>query len=107
MFSICSRMDFKNKMSNVAFGGNWSEELVTLQELRLVLEDLDWAVENCTEQDVTTEAVLASLLYVRKNIEKGPMHVEAFLRATRIEIATIRQVDLKKSVDRIKLWSGV
>ena len=100
-------MDFKNKMSNVAFGGNWSEELVTLEELRVVLEDLDWAVENCTEQDIVTEAVLASLLYVRKNVEKGPMHVEAFLRAARIEIPSMRESELKRCVDRIKLWSGV
>ena len=40
MFTICSIMEFKKKISNVAFGGNWSEELITEYELLQSLTSL-------------------------------------------------------------------
>lgn len=100
-------MDYESKMSNIAFGGNWSEELVFTRQLQEVLYDLEWAVEHCTERDVNTEAVQDSLRYVSAQIEKGPMLVDAFQRAMQIDIPPIRRDRMAKALDRIRTWAGI
>jgi hypothetical protein len=47
-------MEFKKKISNVSFGGNWSEELITEYEIVESLTSLQWAVDNCRKQEVNT-----------------------------------------------------
>ena len=84
-------MDFERQMSNVSFGGNWSEELVELAHIRALLANLEWAVENCTERDVNTQAVRQSLEYNHNHIDKGPMLTARWNRGYAIEIAAHRQ----------------
>ena len=79
-------MDFERQMSNVSFGGNWSEELVELAHIRALLANLEWAVENCTERDVNTQAVRQSLEYIHNHIDKGPMLTARWNRGYAIEI---------------------
>jgi hypothetical protein len=50
-------MEFKKKISNVSFGGNWSEELITEYEIVESLTSLQWAVDNCRKQEVNTAEV--------------------------------------------------
>mgnify|MGYP001043569268 CR=1 FL=1 len=97
----------KNQLGNVAFGGNWSEEILVNEELRLILDVIDKAVEDCTERDVEDEALLQAMLYVRKNVEKGPMLCAAFFKAIRIENQGLRQEQVREVVNMIKLWAGV
>ena len=73
-------MEFKKKISNVAFGGNWSEELLTQYELAQALLLLQWAVDNCREKDVNTSEVQMALHTLTNDLEKGKMLSERFKR---------------------------
>ena len=74
-------MEFKKKISNVAFGGNWSEELLTQYELAQALLLLQWAVENCREKDVNTSEVQMALHTLTNDLEKGKMLSDALREA--------------------------
>ena len=78
-------MSNKDKMSNVAFGGSWSEEILINEELREILAVIELAVSECMERDVEDEKLLQSMLYVRKNVEKGPMLCAAFFKGIKLE----------------------
>ncbi len=100
-------MDFESKLSNVAFGGNWAEELVEVKKLTQALADLEWAVQNSWERDVHTEAVRLALDLIEVKIEKGAMHRASFEKAMRIENQTLRQEAMQVSYERMKSWSGI
>jgi len=91
MFTICSIMDFKNKMSNVSFGGSWAEELVEAEKERDILLNLEWASENCIDQDIDTEAVREALSYIYSHADKGPLLVQRWKRGHAIQIANMRK----------------
>jgi hypothetical protein len=80
MFTICSIMEFKKKISNVAFGGNWSEELITEYEILESLASLQWAVDNCRKREVNTPEVNAALIHLTKDLEKGKILSDRFTR---------------------------
>ena len=71
-------MEFKKKISNVAFGGNWSEELITEYELLQSLTSLQWAIDNCRKREVNTTEVNEALNYLTKDLEKGKMLSDKF-----------------------------
>ncbi len=48
-------MDKKKQLGNVAFGGNWSEEILILDELRSILGVIDKAIDDCMDRDVEDE----------------------------------------------------
>jgi|GEM_PF-224465 len=100
-------MEKKNQLSNVAFGGNWSEEILVNEELRAVLDVIAQAVTHCASRDVEDEALLNAMLYVRKNIEKGPMLCRAFFKAIRIENQGLRYSQVSKVEYQIRMWAGV
>jgi hypothetical protein len=100
-------MDKKNQLSNVAFGGNWSEEILVNDELSKILNVIERAVQDCMERDVEDEALLNAMLYVRKNIEKGPMLCAAFFKAIRIENQGLRYTETRKVELMIRSWAGV
>ena len=81
MFAICSVMDMKGKLSNVSFGGNWSEDLLARDHLLSVLHVLDHAASVCADQDMRGEETDAALSYVEENIEKGERLAKAFRAA--------------------------
>lgn len=97
----------KNQLGNVAFGGNWSEEILVNEELRSILDVIDKAVEDCAERDVEDETLLQAMLYVRKNVEKGPMLCAAFFKAVRNENQGFRQEGVRDVANMIKLWAGL
>lgn len=83
-------MRFADKLSNVSFGGNWSEELVAAHQLREILENLEWAVENCRERDVKTQAVSEALETLSARMDKGTMLVARWKRGYQIANAQLR-----------------
>jgi len=100
-------MDKKKQLGNVAFGGNWSEEILILDELRSILDVIDKAIDDCMERDVEDEDLHRAMLYVRKNVEKGPMLCVAFFKALKIENQCFRQERLQEVGNMIRLWAGV
>jgi len=100
-------MDKKKQLGNVAFGGNWSEEILILDELRSILEVIDKAIDECMDRDVEDEDLHQAMLYVRKNVEKGPMLCVAFFKALKIENQCLRQERLQEVGNMVRLWAGV
>lgn len=97
----------KDHLRNVAFGGNWSEEILIVDELRRVLGVIDAAAAECAERDVESEEFLSAMLYVRKNIEKGPMLCGAFFKALRIENQSLRRAEALRVAAMIRGWAGL
>ncbi|MEN8951974.1 MULTISPECIES: hypothetical protein [Planktotalea] len=97
----------KDHLRNVAFGGDWSEEILVVDELRRVLGLVETAAAECAVRDVESEELLAALLYVRQNIEKGPMLCGAFFKALRIENQTLRKSEATRVAKMIREWAGL
>jgi hypothetical protein len=100
-------MGKKKQLSNVAFGGNWSEQILVNDELRAVLDVIRMAVADCMDRDVEDEPLLNAMLYVRKNVEKGPMLCAAFFKAIRIQNQVLRYDEVCNVEQMIRLWAGV
>ena len=99
--------DRKSQLGNVAFGGNWSEEILFNEELNRVLDIIESAAIHCTERDVRGEEFLAAMLYVRKNIKSGPVHCKVMFEALRQENQGLRQQGALKAAQRIRTWAGM
>lgn len=100
-------MEKKKQLSNVAFGGNWSEEILRMDELNAVLNTIQDAVINTKERDVETEELHRAMLYVRKHVEKGPLICEAWFKAMRIQDQDARQLRLVEIYKMVRIWAGV
>ena len=104
MFTICSIMEFKKKISNVSFGGNWSEELITEYEIVESLTSLQWAVDNCRKQDVNTAEVNTALIHLTKDLEKGKILSDRFKRGHLIIDQNLREAHFRECFRLIKVW---
>ena len=54
-------MERKHQLSNVAFGGDWTEAIVPLEQLTLDLNCLHKAVEDAEDSDPLAPDVVAAL----------------------------------------------
>ena len=99
--------DRKAQLGNVAFGGNWLEEILITEELQNVLHIVEMAAQDCADRDVQTEEFLEAMLYVRKNIEKGPMLTGAMFKAL-VNPDQEQRRHLALDVARmVRLWAGL
>jgi hypothetical protein len=110
LLNVCSyfvlMVERKEQFKNVAFGGNWSEEILVNEELSSILGIIDMAANKCREKDVEDEALLNAMLYVRKNVEKGPMLCAAFFKALRIQDQNLRYNEVNRVNLMIRTWAG-
>ena len=100
-------VDSKKHLANVAFGGAWSEELLERDKLSKVMAVLNKAAEECADRDVSDEALMAVLGYVRTQVEKGPMLVSGLQNALLETNQSIRQDEVRRYVRMIAEWAGV
>lgn len=98
--------DMKKQLSNVSFGGSWSEDILSKSETNAALDVLRWAASSCGECDVHGAELRAALEYVRMNVMKGEAMASAFSAALAIEDPEQREAASKDVYRRIKLWSG-
>jgi len=102
MFAICSLMDMKRKLGNVSFGGNWSEDLLTSDQLHSVLDFLDTLAARCADEDMRDDRLEDALLYVSAHIEKGDMLVAALRNGLAMSSPWQRQEAVVRAVRLIK-----
>jgi hypothetical protein len=74
-------MDMKRKLGNVSFGGNWSEDILTSDQLHSVLDFLDMVAARCADEDMRDDRLEEALAYVSGHIEKGDMLAAALRKA--------------------------
>jgi hypothetical protein len=96
----------KKHLSNVAFGGAWSEEISARDEVQAVLEVLTRAAAECGERDVRDAALADALCYVYREVEKGPMLVAGFQKALLEPLPDMREAHVKRYVAMIVNWAG-
>ncbi|MAL79110.1 MAG: hypothetical protein CMN55_08360 [Sneathiella sp.] len=71
----------KKQLGNVAFGGNWSEELVDKDQLQRTLSVIERAVRDCARRDVRSRQLEKALEEISRTIEKGPQLTRRFMRS--------------------------
>ena len=106
LFYICSymqegQMERKHQLSNVAFGGDWTEAIVPLEQLTLDLNCLHKAVEDAEDSDPLAPDVVAALERLTGVIARGDMQRAAFMRAGRIEDPYTRTEALQRTYGAI------
>ncbi|MDO6721667.1 hypothetical protein Q4560_00150 [Celeribacter halophilus] len=102
MFAICSFMDMKRKLGNVSFGGNWSEDILTSDQLNSVLDFLDTVAARCADEDMRDDRLEDALAYVSAHIEKGDMLAAAMRNALAMSSPWQRQKAAHRAVRLIK-----
>ncbi len=95
---------FKEKMRNVAFGGNWSEELVSLNERDCALAVLQRAVDICTEEDPRGLELEEALSYLAERVEKGASLTQRFKKALIIPHQEQRAREAAETLRLIRNW---
>lgn len=98
--------DLKKKLTNVAFGGSWSEDILDRSTKEDALHVLEQAVLNCMDEDVRSPALHAALDYVRDKFGKGPELASAFLIAVGLQVPAMRQQEASRVLRLIKNWAG-
>ena len=86
----------KKQLSNVAFGGNWSEELVDQDRLRSILLVIERAARDCSERDVRGSQLDRALKEIEIMIEKGPQLAGRFRRILTEPHPTVRQQEAQR-----------
>ena len=71
----------KKQLGNVAFGGNWSEQLVDADQLKRMLSVIERAARDCASRDVRSRPLEKALEEISQTIEKGPQLARRFIRA--------------------------
>ncbi len=99
-------MDMKGKLGNVSFGGNWSENILSSDQLHAVLDVLDFAACNCADTDVRGKGLDAALSYVAEHIEKGSILAAALRQALDQPEAWLRQEAALRVVKQIRRIVG-
>ena len=96
----------RKKLSVVAFGGNWSEELLVDRQLESALETIDQAALECASRDVEDDALTASLKHIGHRIKRGPELGRAFRRAVRTDNMGTRQMEARRIATMIRTSAG-
>ena len=91
-------------MRNVAFGGNWSEELVSLNEYECALAVLQHAIDVCAEEDPRGPELEEALIYLAQRIEKGAGLTQRFRKALTIPHQEQRVHEASQALRLIKNW---
>lgn len=100
-------MEHERQLGAVAFGGSWSEDLVGVERLRAALAIVDAAVARHAEEDPRGPDLDAALALLAREVDRGPMLARAFRRAFRHGEPGLREPELRKAADALRLWAGV
>lgn len=100
-------MDRKRQLSNVSFGGDWSEAILTREEVHEDLDVLRAAVARCVEEDPLTDDVRAALERLARRVVRGSRIQAAFLKAGGIAEPGLRTAELSRCLLNIKRVLGV
>lgn len=77
-------MDRREQLANVAFGGNWSEEIEPAERREAALATLREAVAGAAEADPRTPEALAALALITRDHPKAALLAARFAKAAAI-----------------------
>ena len=96
----------KKQLGNVAFGGNWSEELVDKDQLKRTLSIIERAAKDCTRRDVRCRQLEKALEEISQTIEKGPQLTRRFMRALAEPNPGLRHIEANRVARIIRRSTG-
>lgn len=99
-------MERKRQLSNVAFGGDWSEGIEPAEQIAAALLTLEQAVERARNQNPLTSSVLQALNVLTDQIARGEMQRAAFVGAAKIPHPEIRLAELRRVLKAIRSLVG-
>ena len=97
----------KNQLSNVSFGGAWSEDLVDIDRLNRILSVIERAARDCASRDVRSRQLEKALNEMGLTIEKGPQLARRFMRALAEPNPGLRHMEASKVARIIKRSVGL
>ncbi len=101
-------MDKKTLLSNISFGGDWSEELWVISEYKAHLSLLEQAIDDCLEFDILQNPrILEALDFIAENIEKGSDYAKSYKKAAHQPNQYQRCFELQQSVKHMRRWLNV
>lgn len=89
-------MDRKRQLSNVAFGGAWSEQIAGREARAAAIAAVAAAAAGAGEADHLRPAALEAVEMLCAQHPKGGMLRAAWLRASRLEVAEVRIRELQR-----------
>lgn len=90
-------MDRKSQLSNVSFGGAWSEQITGMETLTAAMDTIDAACERCKDEDRRRDdALAAAVRLVTEAHPKGLMLAAAWQRALCLENPGLRSKELQR-----------
>jgi hypothetical protein len=98
-------MERKKQLGNVAFGGDWSEQILTRERTQQAFSVLLQAVEDAADEDAGRDDVVAEVEYLCSRIARG----ELMLKSWQASARQFNQVERKKALARVlqTIRSGV
>lgn len=101
-------MDRTRQLSNVSFGGAWSEQIAADEALEAAMLRIDGAVIDTLSDDLRGDADLtAALKLVAAAHPKGEMLAAAWGRALGQANAGLRYAELKRIATALRMGIGV
>ena len=99
-------MDRRQHLANVAFGGNWSEEIVPAEERAAALATLRQAIAQAWEEDPRTGPVRAALALLTRGHPKAALLAERFERAAALPAPGLRLEELQRLLAIVERMAG-
>lgn len=99
-------MERKKQLSNVAFGGDWSEEITLREALSGAIALLQQAVSDCKDTDPRTPEVLEALDVVTTGRARAALLRTAFLKAAGLPDQGLRQKEMARVLANLVRVTG-
>jgi hypothetical protein len=99
-------MERKKQLGNVAFGGNWSEELIDADRLKRIMSVIERAARDCARRDVRSQELEKALNEISLVIEKGSQLTKRFMRALAEPNPGLRHMETNRVVRIIRRSTG-
>ena len=101
-------MDRKQQLSNVSFGGAWSEQIADDEALAMAMARLDRAVIDTLAEDLRGDGELEAALTLAATAHpKGAMLAKAWCKALAMPNAGLRSAELKRIATALRAGIGV
>jgi len=100
-------MERKRQLSNVAFGGDWSEKIAGNEALIEAMAVLERAIDRTEDEDLRADAVtLQAIALVTAKVQKGGDMAQAWAKALTLPHPALRQAELGRITRLIRAALG-
>ncbi|MCY4207585.1 MAG: hypothetical protein OXD29_06500 [Roseovarius sp.] len=99
--------NLKKQLRNVAFGGNWSEDIPAEEELRRAINVMEKTAKECAERDGRNEELMEAIHHIRRNMGNRQGLCESFLRALSNENPNLRRMEAKRIARLIRNLANI